>query len=160
MQFQNDAVLKWCNFKIMQFQYYAISIAVWNYAFLKMMQFLKWSYFKNYAIFKNMQFQNETISIVCIFKNMPFQNWCSFQKSCILKKLCHFENDAIWKMMPFSKICNLKNGEIFKNDVKLCNFNILINKECIIKWVQPKMNLENDAFWNGAVRSKSDFWNV
>ena len=132
MQFQNDAVLKWCSCKTMQFQYYAISICnIWYVAI-----FICCS-------LKLCIFENDLIS-----KIMPF--W----------KICNFKNDAIWKVMPPWKICNLKNGEIFKNDVKLYNFKILSKKKCIIKWVQPKMNLENDAFWNGAVRSKSDFWNV
>ena len=87
----------------------------------------------NDAISKIMQFQKR-----CIFKNMPFQK-NAISKMMRFQKLYNSKKMQFSKMMHNQQLCNFQKYAVFKNDAILKTFN---DKISIIKWVQPKTNLE------------------
>ena len=87
--------------------------------------------FENDAVSKKMHFQKYAISKNAISKMMRFQ------------KLYNSKKMQFSKMMHNQQLCNFQKYAVFKNDAILKTFN---DKISIIKWVQPKMNLEKDAF--------------
>ena len=125
---QKDTIKKRCSFrmmkfKMMQFHHHAISI----------FRCFEWCNFKNNAVSKKMHFQKR-----CIFKNMPFQK-NAISKMMRFQKLYNSKKMQFSKMMHNQQLCNFQKYAVFKNDAILKTFN---DKISIIKWVQPKTNLE------------------